>query len=339
MKKISTSILIIMLTLGLSAFIFLNTKDPYPDLKFTYIKYNDNSEVYLVKVREDTRSDYIYIPGTYNGIKVEIDSHSLSGLPVKTLELGEGFKEIHTFSVYDSLLTKIILPSSLEYLGWFNVPIETVVFAPNSNLKHISDGFRGTNIKSIIIPKSVERIMGQVFRDTPYLEEVIFEEGSKLNEIGNKHAFYNTNLKSITLPKSVKKIRFNTFQDSTVKLYFEEGSQLEEIGELAFYNSSSLDYIPEGVKVIGKDAFSGAKLKEVVIPESVTYIGNLAFSRMPTLESIHMSDQIEFVGEYIFDQSNAVTIYMKGQNLIGYDPKWNDNRNPLEHERNIIYQS
>ena len=50
-------------------------------------------------------------------------------------------------------------------------------------------------------------------------------------------------------------------------------------------------------------------------------IGSLAFSRIPTLESIHMSDQIEFVGEYIFDQSNNVTIYIKGQNLIDYNPK------------------
>ncbi|WIF88801.1 hypothetical protein [Acholeplasma laidlawii] len=50
-------------------------------------------------------------------------------------------------------------------------------------------------------------------------------------------------------------------------------------------------------------------------------IGNLAFSRIPTLESILMSYQIEFVGEYIFDQSNNVTIYIKGQNLIDYNPK------------------
>lgn len=337
MKKMSTSFLIASLTIGLMFFIMIMVNDPHPDLQFTYYEFENNSKIYMVKGNPSSEAEYIYVPAFYNGVKVEIDAFAFENMPVKTLELGEGFIDLYHFSLSGSTISKITLPSTLEYLGGLNQTIETVIFSPNSNLKQISEGFRETMIRSIVIPKSVEKITGSIFKNTINLEEVIFEEGSKLIEIGFDGAFYNTKLQSITLPKSVKKIRSGTFAESTVKLYFEEGSLLEEIGVGAFSNSSSLNYIPEGVKIIGSGAFSGASLNHVTIPPSVIHIGRQAFSRIPTLESIHMSSNIPFVAEYIFDKTENVTIYISGQDLIGYDPKWNDNYDGSVSNRQVVY--
>ena len=45
---------------------------------------------------------------------------------------------------------------------------------------------------------------------------------------------------------------------------------------------------------------SCSRLKEVKIPESVTYIGHGAFSGCSSLESIHIPDSVTTLGNYAF---------------------------------------
>lgn len=78
--------------------------------------------------------------------------------------------------------------------------LETVVFAGESQLETIGEAaFSGcTSITSITIPASVTTIKMGVFANNNSLEEVVFEEGSKLETIEH-WAFLATNLSKLTL--------------------------------------------------------------------------------------------------------------------------------------------
>ena len=59
-----------------------------------------------------------------------------------------------------------------------------MTFAPGSKLKVIGpECFLGAGIERIVIPKSVEKMQRSAFEHCGSLEEVVFEEGSKLETI------------------------------------------------------------------------------------------------------------------------------------------------------------
>ena len=63
---------------------------------------------------------------------------------------------------------------------------------------------------------------------------------------------------------------------------------------------SSSAVIPEGVEIIGEEAFLKDDIEGAVIPESVKIIEEGAFSSCLELKSVTMPDNIETIGKYAF---------------------------------------
>ena len=192
-------------------------------------------------------------------------------------------------------LTSITIPNSVTSIGrdaFFNSSVEEIIFEQNSSLTTIPiESFKGTSsltsvtipdsvtsiadsafegassLTSFTIPNSVESIGDSVFKDSS-LNEIIFEQDSSLNTIGN-NCFKNTNLTSITIPNSVESIGDSAFEDSS-------------LNEIIFEQDSSLD-------TIGGDCFKNTNLTSITIPESVTSIGANAFHNSP-LEIVYISE-------------------------------------------------
>lgn len=74
-------------------------------------------------------------------------------------------------------------------------------------------------------------------------------------------------------------------------------------GILRKYKGTSIDVIvPDGVEKISKNAFSGSKIRSVVLPDSVTQLRPRAFANCKELKSIVLSQQIsELPKEMCFD--------------------------------------
>jgi hypothetical protein len=88
-------------------------------------------------------------------------------------------------------VTACVLPSTLKIIGW--------------------DTFFNTSIRSLIIPKSVEIIEFAGLSTMFYLESLVFEEGSKIKEIGLS-AFANIiNCAKIVIPPSVESMGTTLF--------------------------------------------------------------------------------------------------------------------------------
>lgn len=76
---------------------------------------------------------------------------------------------------------------------------------------------------------------------------------------------------------------------------------VKRIGERVFYDCRSIKevHIPESVTEIGECAFSGSGLNSVHIPDGVTSIGNSVFA-YTGLNSVHIPDSVTSIGDSAF---------------------------------------
>lgn len=70
-------------------------------------------------------------------------------------------------------------------------------------------------------------------------------------------------------------------------------------------NTSSL-VLPDSVVALAMPCFSGCAVKNVSIPDSVTYIGAIAFYSAVSLEHVFLSDSVTYIGQSAFGSCSAL---------------------------------
>ena len=139
--------------------------------------------------------------------------------------------------------------------------LQSVIFAPGSQLKTIEDGaFAGSyTLKGeFILPNTVESI-GDDAVDGCQFEKFTFQEGSQLKSIG-VHAFHWLGkVKSFSLPAGVTTIPDYAFWACTSLTEFVLPDGVQTIGNKAFGHCYDLQAItiPRSVKSIAGDIFEG----------------------------------------------------------------------------------
>lgn len=137
------------------------------------------------------------------------------------------------------------------------------------------NAFAERNIESIIIPSSVKIIGGGAFRKCGSLKRVTFLTGSQLETIGERAFEECTALKSVMLPEKLKKICSHAFYNcsalTSVTFGFSDGTLV--------YGACSLE-------TIESYAFARTGLKTFVLNDTVTEIGNYAFTGMGSEQTI-----------------------------------------------------
>ena len=126
------------------------------------------------------------------------------------------------------------------------------------------------------------------------LSFVVISEEEKICEVTEYKKYYNDERdNNIYIPKI-----WNDYK-------------VTSIGESAFFGCESLSFqgctslssivIPKSVTSIGDDAFNGCtSLSSIVIPDSVTSIGNAAFQKCSSLSSVTIGNGVASIGEYAF---------------------------------------
>ena len=149
--------------------------------------------------------------------------------------------------------------------------IEILAFEKNDTIENISipntiklirhGAFnRVSSLQRIIIPSSVIELEDFLFTDSQSISYIGFESNSELECIGEYAFAMAPELITVELPASI-----------------------EVIGDYAFLDSNRLKYIIFGsedhLTTIGKGAFAHTNLDFIIIPASVTTIGESAFSK------------------------------------------------------------
>ena len=133
-------------------------------------------------------------------------------------------------------------------------------------------------------------------------------------------AFYGCRgITRVTLPNSVSGIGAYAFAECSKLQKVDMSSNLQIINNNAFVDCAKLYTIdlPAGLTYIGNDAFFNSGLKEIVIPESVTYVGDYAFNMCHDLLRVEIRASNYYLGEAAFIACSSLTeITVPGTNLV-----------------------
>jgi hypothetical protein len=179
-----------------------------------------------------------------------------------------------------------------------------------------SKAFYGCNsLTSISIPDSVTSIGDNAFYRCSNLTSITIPESITL--IGNRAFVGCSSLKSILIPSGVEHLNWlwkpivefrlgeNSKSFSCIDgVLFDRPIKTLLLVPLAFKSYS----IPDSVTTIGNGAFSGcSSLASITIPDSVTTIGNGAFSGCSSLTSITIPDTVTSIGNNAFYGCSSLT--------------------------------
>ncbi len=204
-------------------------------------------------------------------------------------------------------LTNITIPDSVNYIG-------NNAFANCSGLT------------SVIIGNGVTSIGSEAFSNCGELTSVNI--GSSVTSIGSNAFYYCTALASIIIPNSVTSIGIKTFYWCISLKSITLGNGVTFIGDDAFYYCSLTNVYITDIAAWCGITFSNAYstplyyaynlylnnelVKTLIIPDSVTSIGNYAFNNCRWIESAILGNSVTSIGNSAFNGCISLTsVYYK----------------------------
>lgn len=195
-------------------------------------------------------------------------------------------------SVPLSGVKKLVVPGTVKVISWhaFNgSDIEEVVLP--DGLTTIEYGtFRESAIKKVVIPESVTEIGASAFYKCKNLTDINLPYN--LKKLGERAFTYCESLETITLPTSITALPDSLFFGCISLQTIENLDKVTYISSHALYDcrpliitslSDKLTYI--GNSAFGKNSINNS-LKTLIIPNSVTFIGESAFSAWDETQTI-----------------------------------------------------
>jgi len=209
-----------------------------------------------------------------------------------------------------------------DHRGGDNYPGLTTAHIP-SVISYDDEDFNVTRIESgafmhcrslryVTIPGSIEGIEDYAFAYCPCLTSV--EIPDSVTHIGDS-AFLDCKLVSVKFPDSVSSIRDMAFYDALVAVH----------NRLLFahlpLSYSGIYTVPDGIQTIAEGALGHhANLTGVVLPDSVTYIGDYAFCHCDALTCLTCKATVPpSLGKDVFLHTNmSIPLYVPAESLERY---------------------
>ena len=213
-------------------------------------------------------------------------------------------------------LTSITIPDSVTNIGYLafgnctrlkRVDISSIKawcgIAFHESANPLCEGadlyLNNEKVENLVIPDSVTSIGDYAFDNCTSLTSITIPDS--VTSIGD-HAFDDcTSLTSITIPDSVTSIGGYAFDDCT-NLKRVDISSIKTWCGIVF-NRTSANPLRNGADLY----LNNEKVENLVIPDSVTSIGDCAFNGCTSLTSITIPDSVTSIGGYAFDDCTSLT--------------------------------
>ena len=205
-----------------------------------------------------------------------------------TINIKEGVKRLNKLTTYPENITEITLPSTLE-------TIESYAF----------DDYAG--LTRITIPKAVKSIGDCAFQSCKNLQEVVFENNTQLEEIGEAVFSFCSSLQSFTYPP-VTTVKNKMFYKCTslTNINYTDPNVLEKIGNSAFFGCNRLNISLNtnqypNLKEIGEQAFAHSGLTEVILSNQLGKIGKSVFYGCEKIRNMVLPTNLEVIPDGFAD--------------------------------------
>lgn len=242
----------------------------------------------------------------------------------------------------------VVIPdgvSTINYSAFYECTQITSVQLPDS-VNHIYDAAFAccTSLASINLPDGLLCIDSGAFSCCNALDNIVIPSG--ITALTECIFEYCINLKNIQIPDTVTVIESCAFDNCTSLSEIELSDSITNIAGSAFNNCTSLEEfkvsdnntaysvsdgilyskdkttlvkcpisksgtfeVPDGVTSIGAYACYCCEFTDVVLPDSITYIGDCAFAQCPELSSIVLPSGINGIEYSTFESVSGLTIY------------------------------
>ena len=235
-----------------------------------------------------------------------------------------------------SSLAEVVIPNSVTRIGdsaFESCSSLAEVVIPNSVTRIGDSAFEScSSLAEVVIPNSVTRIGDSAFEGCSSLAEVIIPDS--ITGIGDRAFSFCSSLAEVIIPNSVTNIGKGAFQLCSSLAEVVIPNSVTRIGDYAFSSCSSLAevVIPNSVVCINGNPFHGwngkldclslsfvyednilfnkdksriisfrnQELTSYVIPNSVTRIGDYAFSSCSSLVEVVIPNSVTRIGDYAF---------------------------------------
>ena len=277
--------------------------------------------------------------------------------PITSLELPDVLTDVGAWAFAKTQIQHLTLPESINTVGelaFANLKLETILL-PEKDVQYGRHCFGGTKLENVVIPEGVTVISEEMFWGCKSLTNVSFP--STLTSIKHDAFAYCSVLQEINIPSSVISIGdwsigiYNPFRSTPSVMsisveegnpvYYSDGNCLIQRETKTVVSGCRNSKIPNGVVVIGNEAFESGMAGQLYLPASVTTIEESAFANCSSISSIYslntnppsMYTGSSFLHSFA-NVSMTIPVYVPAGCVEAYQnaPGWNEFENIVEME-------